>query len=109
MAFRILKGDSSRISMDITPFHDGWCYLTGDDGGFYIDYLADNGAQKRICINPGDRVVSGHPVATDEEIDEMLNEVFTSEPAIDDTSAKTVATDAEVDEMLNEVFIGRKI
>ena len=35
--FKILKGDSSRISTDVTPFHDGYAYFTPDDGGFYID------------------------------------------------------------------------
>ena len=49
--FKILKGDSSRISTDITPFHDGYAYFTPDDGGFYID-SEDNGEQKRIRINP---------------------------------------------------------
>lgn len=49
--FRILKGNSSRISINVTPFHDGWCYFTSDDGKLYID-SEDNGEQKRICINP---------------------------------------------------------
>ena len=49
--FRILKGDSSRISTDTTPFHDGYAYFTPDDGGFYIDSEND-GEQKRIRINP---------------------------------------------------------
>lgn len=44
--FKILKGDSSRISTDVTPFHDGYAYFTPDDGGFY------NGEQKRHRINP---------------------------------------------------------
>lgn len=51
MLFKFLKGDSSRISMDITPFHDGWCYYTSDDGGLYID-SEDNGIQKRTRLNP---------------------------------------------------------
>ena len=51
--FKILKGDSSRISTDVTPFHDGYAYFTPDDGGFYID-SEDNGVQKRHRINqPG--------------------------------------------------------
>ena len=50
--FKILKGDSSRISTDVTPFHDGYAYFTPDDGGFYID-SEDNGEQKRHRINPG--------------------------------------------------------
>lgn len=49
--FKILKGDSSRISTDVTPFHDGYAYFTPDDGGFYID-SEDNGEQKRHRINP---------------------------------------------------------
>ena len=51
MLFKMLKGDSSRISLDITPFHDGWCYYTTDDGKLYID-SEDGGKQKRTCINP---------------------------------------------------------
>ena len=49
--FKILKGDSSRISTDVTPFHDGYAYFTPDDGGFYIE-SEDNGEQKRHRINP---------------------------------------------------------
>ena len=49
--FKILKGDSSRISTEVTPFHDGYAYFTPDDGGFYID-SEDNGEQKRHRINP---------------------------------------------------------
>lgn len=49
--FKILRGDSSRISTDVTPFHDGYAYFTPDDGGFYIDTETDKG-QERIRINP---------------------------------------------------------
>ena len=51
MLFKILKGDSSRISTDVTPFHEGYAYVTANDGGFYID-SEYNGEQKRIRINP---------------------------------------------------------
>ena len=50
--FKISRGDSSRISMDITPFQDGCCYFTSDDRGFYIDILEDNGIERRVRINP---------------------------------------------------------
>lgn len=56
--FKILKGDSSRISTDVTPFHDGYAYLTSDDGSFYID-SADQNGNKRILINPKDRLFRG--------------------------------------------------
>ena len=36
MLFKILHGDVSRISTDITPFHEGYCYVT-HDGFMYID------------------------------------------------------------------------
>ncbi len=49
--FKILRGDSSRISTSVTPFHDGYAYLTPDDGGFYIDAIS-GGVEKRIHINP---------------------------------------------------------
>ena len=49
--FKILKGDSSRISTDITPFHDGYAYFSSNDGGLYIDAVV-NGVNKRIRINP---------------------------------------------------------
>lgn len=49
--FKFLRGDSSRINMDTTPFHEGYAYFTPDDGGFYIDAEV-NGEQKRIRINP---------------------------------------------------------
>lgn len=48
--FKILKGDSSRISMDITPFHDGYAYFTPDDGGLYIDSFND-GENRRIRVS----------------------------------------------------------
>ena len=47
--FKILKGDSSRIDMGVTPFHDGYAYFTPDDGGLYID-SSDNGVNKRIRV-----------------------------------------------------------
>ena len=34
--FKILHGDEERISLDITPFHEGWCYVT-HNGRFYVD------------------------------------------------------------------------
>ena len=36
MLFKILHGDASRISTEITPFHEGYCYVT-HDGYMYID------------------------------------------------------------------------
>lgn len=49
--FKILKGDSSRISTEITPFHDGCLYYCTDNGKIYID-SESGGEQRRVCINP---------------------------------------------------------
>lgn len=49
--FRILKGDSSRIGTETTPFHDGYVYFTPNDGSLYID-SSDGDGQNRIKINP---------------------------------------------------------
>lgn len=51
--FKPLKGDSSRISLDVTPFHDGWAYFTTDDGCLYIDCVTQDGTQKRIRVGGG--------------------------------------------------------
>lgn len=50
MLFKILKGDSSRISMDKTAFHEGYAYFTPDDAGFYIDAQVGNN-NKRLRLN----------------------------------------------------------
>lgn len=40
MLFKILHGDASRISTDITPYHEGYCYVT-HNGEFYVDMNND--------------------------------------------------------------------
>lgn len=50
---KILKGPSSRIDLEATPFHEGWIYFTVDNAGLYIDAVVD-GEQKRIRVkSPG--------------------------------------------------------
>ena len=58
MLFKILQGDSSRISTETTPLHPGWCYFTSDDGKLYIDSEEADGVQKRTCINPDSKGAS---------------------------------------------------
>lgn len=57
MLFKILKGDSERISTDVTEFHEGYAYYTGDKNGFYIDSV-NNGKQERKRINPTSELVA---------------------------------------------------
>lgn len=47
--FQILRGKAANLASK--AFHDGYAYLTPDDGAFYIDAETD-GEQKRIHINP---------------------------------------------------------
>ena len=47
--FQILRGKAANLAGK--AFHDGYAYLTPDDGAFYIDAETD-GKQKRIHINP---------------------------------------------------------
>lgn len=47
--FQILRGKAANLASK--AFHDGYAYLTPDDGAFYIDAETD-GKQKRIHINP---------------------------------------------------------
>ena len=51
MLFKILYGDESRISTDVTPYHEGYCYVTtGSNGsGFYVDMN-----NKRVKLNAKD-------------------------------------------------------
>lgn len=57
MLFKILKGDSSRISTEKTPFNEGYAYFTPDDAGFYIDTVV-NSTQKRMRINERSKAVN---------------------------------------------------
>lgn len=57
MLFKILKGDSSRISKENTPFNEGYAYFTPDDTGFYIDALVGED-EERIRINERSRTIS---------------------------------------------------
>lgn len=56
MLFKILHGDQSRISLDTTPFHEGWCYVT-HDGCFYVDLnigTEDAPNNQRLKLNAAD-------------------------------------------------------
>ncbi len=65
MLFKILHGDASRISTDITPYHEGYCYVT-HDGYFYVDMN-----DERVKLNAKDaETLTGK---TYEEIKEELS------------------------------------
>lgn len=56
MLFKMLHGDDSRISTEITPLHEGWAYVT-NGGNYYIDInigTVDEPNVQRVKINAKD-------------------------------------------------------
>lgn len=47
---KALLGPKSRIATSVTPFHNGYVYLTVDDGGLYADVKLEDGTEKRIRV-----------------------------------------------------------
>lgn len=70
MLFKILHGDKTRISTDITPYHEGYCYVTYD-GYFYIDM--DN---KRVKLNAKDAETLGSHTADEFLLEANLDTVL---------------------------------
>ena len=66
MLFKILHGDTSRISTNITPYHEGYCYVTYD-GGFYVDMN-----DERVNLNAKE-VYVGPDMPTDSNIKVWIN------------------------------------
>lgn len=59
MLFKILHGDASRISTNITPYHEGYCYVT-HSGDFYVDMN-----DERVKLNAKDaETIMGASLAT---------------------------------------------
>lgn len=59
--FKILHGDPDRISLEVTPFHEGYCYVT-HDGYLYVDInigTEDEPNNQRIKLNANDAVSLG--------------------------------------------------
>ncbi len=67
MLFKILHGDKANISLDVTPFHEGWCYLT-HDGFFYCDLnigTIESPNYQRMKLNAGQaEAILGYDIAT---------------------------------------------
>ena len=91
MLFKILYGDASRISTDITPYHEGYCYVT-HSGEFYVD-MNNN----RVKLNAKDaETIMGASLATilsntDLEIptSKAVLDAISSNSSVDDTLTQT--------------------
>lgn len=67
MLFKILHGDASRISTEITPFHEGYCYVT-HQGHMYIDMnlgTAESPNNQRVKLNANQaESILGYSIST---------------------------------------------
>ncbi len=79
MLFKILHGDESRISTDITPFHEGWAYAT-HSGNFYVDMnigTIESPNNQRIKLNSANaETIAGM------SLEELKNEIATQDAVI---------------------------
>ena len=109
MLFKILHGDASRISTDITPYHEGYCYVT-HSGEFYVDMN-----NERVKLNAKDtETIMGASLATilsdtDLEIptSKAVLDAISSNSSVDDTLTQTgKAADAKATgDAINQVQI----
>lgn len=65
--FKILHGDESNISLDVTPFHEGWAYIS-HSGYFYVDLnigTKESPNNQRIKLNSEEAErLTGYNIAT---------------------------------------------
>lgn len=74
--FKILKGNSDKLDITSTPFNEGYCYFTKDEQKLYVDYLDDEGNQRRDPIAGSDRVFT---LDFDYLVDFEVNDNYTIE------------------------------
>jgi hypothetical protein len=51
--FKIEKGLANNLAKNRPNTVEGYCYVTTDDGKFYIDTATANGTANRIVLNAG--------------------------------------------------------
>lgn len=79
MLFKILHGDKSNISTDITPFHEGYCYVT-HQGYMYVDInigTKDTPNNQRIKLN-----AQNCETLMGISLDELRNEISTQDAVV---------------------------
>ncbi len=112
MLFKILHGDKARISTDITPYHEGYCYVTYD-GDFYVDMN-----NKRVKLNAKDaETLNNHSAdefLLETDIDTVLAQAkasgeFDGEDGytpVRGTDYWTAADKAEIKSYVDEAILG---
>lgn len=101
MLFKILHGDASRISTNITPYHEGYCYVT-HNGDFYVDMN-----DERVKLNAKDaETIMGASLAnilvnTDSEIPTSSAVLSAIESATEVYVGPTQPTDPNIKVWIN--------
>lgn len=101
MLFKILHGDVSRISTNITPYHEGYCYVT-HNGDFYVDMN-----DERVKLNAKDaETIMGASLAnilinTDSEIPTSSAVLSAIEAATEVYVGPTQPTDPNIKVWIN--------
>lgn len=101
MLFKILHGDASRISTNITPYHEGYCYVT-HNGDFYVDMN-----DERVKLNAKDaETIMGASLAnilvnTDSEIPTSSAVLSAIEAATEVYVGPTQPTDPNIKVWIN--------
>lgn len=68
--FKIEKGLATNLSKHRPNTVEGYCYVTTDDGKFYIDIGTGNGTSKRIVLNAGsaDKLTTARTIKLDGKV-----------------------------------------
>lgn len=68
--FKIEKGLAANLSLKRPNTVEGYCYVTTDDGKFYIDIATGNGTANRIVLNAGaaDRLTTARTIKLDGKV-----------------------------------------
>ena len=104
MLFKILHGDDSRISTDVTPFHEGYCYVT--HGGYlYVDINigtveAPNNQRVKLNANQAEKIL-GYDIATILNFSDV--EIPTSKAVLDTLANYQPKTDENLETESKEV------
>lgn len=110
MLFKILHGDASRISTDITPFHEGYCYVT-HNGYLYVDInvgTAESPNNQRIKLNAKDaETIMGASLST--LLNSSDSEIPTSAAVLKALAGKASTTHDHNDKYYTEAEVDTKL
>lgn len=106
--FKMLHGDESNISLEITPFHEGWVYITSS-GYYYVDLnigTTESPNNQRIKLNAANaETLCG---ITLEEIQKSINyDDLANKPTLGTLASKSEVSKTELTSALKEEIEGK--